>query len=152
MNKRTQIGLILVITLVLLLGLTIPSMAEKEPAASCYINPILLREDGGIARKPPLFGTLDAYWDEDTGVLVNLCTGTIPFDEQSTPLLTYADLEAYCEAEEGECNEAGTIYTISDEGNGKIYDPLAGVFYWADYRTFTLYDDGDFVFEKYYTP
>lgn len=31
MNKRTQIGLILAITLVLLLGLTFPSLAKKAP-------------------------------------------------------------------------------------------------------------------------
>lgn len=149
MNKSLQIGLILVITLVLLLGLTVPSIAQNNPKFSCYINPIIVKKDGEIMTSTmKVYGDLEAYWEY--GILVNICTGTVPLGEAINSSLTYANFDVYCSEPSASCKDG--VFTYVDYGLGKILDPDGG-YYTPDSRTFILHeDDGKFSFTKTYTP
>ena len=148
MNKRTQIGLVLVITLVLLLGLTIPSMAKKNPTFSCSIDPLIVNKDGQIMTYTmKVYGELEAYWED--GTLVNICTGTVPLGETINPSLTYADFDVYCSELPESCDKG--VFTYVDYELGKIWDPDGGYFT-PDSRTLVLKNNGKFTFSKLYTP
>lgn len=154
MNKRTKISLVLVITLILLLGLTIPSLAKKNPKFSCYIKPIIELNDGNyLYFTIKLSGELEADWKKVNGVdtLVNICTGTVPFGEEINSGLSYAEFGAYCTAYLGECNAEETVYTVEEYETGEIWDPDGG-YHTATYRLFTLLDTGEFTFYSEYTP
>ena len=152
MNKRTQIGLVLVITLILLLGLTVPSMARQNPKFSCFINPIIVNNNGEVMTfTMKVYGDLEAYWTKVKGVdtLVNICTGNLPMGEPINPSLTYADFDVYCDMFDVSCE--GGVLTYEDHDLGKIWDPDGG-YYTPDSRTFILNADGTFSFTNIYTP
>lgn len=151
MNKRTKISLVLVITLILLLGLTIPSLAMKKTFSTCIVRPIIEVNDEVLMTYTRFInGELEAYWTKVKGVdtLVNICTGTVPLGGEINSALSYAEFDAYCDY--GDCE--GGVFTIEEYGEGSVWDPDGG-YYTADYRIFTLLEEnGDFTIYSEYTP
>ena len=151
MNKRIQISLILMITIILLLGLTIPGMAWKNGQENdCFIRVLTIDQNGKTSNRYKLYGEFSYYWDA-TDRLVNECTGIIPFGEKINPTLSYAYFDDWCSLNAGDCDDG--IYSFENfGGTWYVYDPENDTSYIGDYSSLILQDTGDFTFTKIYTP
>ena len=156
MNKRTRIGLMILVTVGLLLSLTIPGLAEKPTApVDCIMQyPVTHNSNNSvITRNLPGELTIEGWIN---GTLINLCTGVVPFGEPVDDKGTFtwfeyddlADLEN-CEWSE----EMATFNTVGDTGRDFVFlwdtdDTIHKATNWE----VVIYPNGDFVFTKEYTP
>ena len=96
MNKRTRIGLIVLLTVSLLLALTVPGMAtEGNETFFCSPRVLTVDEEGNYYDHLRIDGELTAaYWED--GTLINICEGEIPFGEPIREGMSYATFEETC--------------------------------------------------------
>jgi len=154
MNKQTRIGLIVLITIVLLLVITIPSLAKKEEPYQCHVDAPVV-SNGGHISEIEIYGELEAYWKD--GTLFNYCTGVLPFGEPLEDGLgwRYLTFDEVCEqlGDKVECNGA-ILYSDKEiwETDVVVYNPDTGELLAATDYSVTFHKKGDFTFYKEYVP
>lgn len=152
MNKQIRIGLIALITIILLLVLTVPGLANK-PKPFCAVRVLTIDDAGNVNNRYWLEGDLNAYWKK--GTLYNECTGQIPFGEKISEMWSYASFETWCERlpEVDPCKDGPFFIDKEDYTTVvSIFDPRAEDTYFATYYELTVWENGDFFYYKEYAP
>ena len=151
MNKKTRIGLMVLVTILVLLAMTVPGLAEEEEP-KCLVG-ILITDKGGEFIIKNYYVDLTAYWDDDT--LINICTGNLPFGKLYLKDWWFATFKQTCDywGDRVVCSQ-GVLYTDPTLwGSGyNIYDPNTGEFLEADYYWVTAHANGYLEFYMEYTP
>ena len=153
MKVRTQIILILGISLILLAGLTIPGQARKNGhPESCSIRVLTVDPFGNFKLETKLEGELYAGWAGPQFTLFNQCTGVIPFGEPINPVNTFASYQDWCDnIPEASC-VLGYFHWGPVSWNVWVYDPFSGNYYPAADNGLNIYPNGDFIFNSKYVP
>lgn len=151
MNKRTRIGLIVLITAALVLAVAVPALARKpiETDPHC-VGWAVIVNNNDVYDRYPVYGALDAYWEG--GTLYNYCTGIMPWgDETDRPGWRFATFDESCEylGDRVTCDK-NTMTTTPDQWGSpvQIYDPDGDVTYTADDFYLSVHRNGEFHFDK----
>ena len=156
MNKKIQISLIVLVTVILLLALTIPGMAKEGDETTCQAPVLTVDKHGDFHNDFHALGDFDAYWDE--GILYNDCLGIIPFGEQIGTEMRYANFKEACDFAAGiggTCDEEGGEFSLDSnyvEAGTSIRDKDAKEWYRATSYLYEVTEAGDFSLHKEYTP
>ena len=155
MKKQTKIGVMLLVTVILVLALAVPALAEEDgiPAYACEVGARIINEDD-VIRSVPLRGELVAYWEG--GTLYNYCSGKIPWGETFSAGWRYLTFVEVCEhfGDVATCTQ-NTISIAQEDWEHDIFiwDTIAR---WRYPSTDSLFEaqrgSGTFMWFKVYTP
>lgn len=153
MKKKTRIGLMALITVILLLALATPGLAEKPTApVDCTLKFPVTNNSGNTITSQSLPGelTIDG-WTDDT--LINTCVGEVPFGDpvDHKGPFTWFEYDDLISLTGWQWSEDVAIVTsdISDIWV-TVWDEDSS--YKSTFWKVEIYPEGTFIFTREYTP